>query len=342
MRLLYIILLLCSVGVVELKPRERMRIMTYNVENLFDTKNDTTINDNDFLPEGDRHWTYTRYRNKINNISRVIASIGEWNPPMIVGLCEVENDYVLKTLVQYGPLKEIGYKYLHYESPDSRGIDVALLYRPDMFTPLISEPIEVNIGEHRSTRDILYTCGTISTGEQIHFLQVHLPSRRGGEHETEGRRIAVAKVLREKVDSLFALDSKAAIVIMGDFNDYPDDRSVAEVLYARKYVAGDALESTGLYNLAWAPHDKGEGTYCIKGSWGMLDQIIVSGSLLGHGMSFEVDMRHGARVYSAEWMMKYDERVLDSIPRRTYNGWKYEGGYSDHLPLYIDFVQKGY
>ncbi len=314
-----------------------MRIVTYNVENLFDTKHDSTKNDVEFLPNGDKHWTQTRFRNKINNISRVIASIGEWKAPMLVGLCEVENDYVLKSLVNYGPLNEIGYDYLHYESEDRRGIDVAMLYRPEMFTPIVSMPIEVYIGEKASTRDILYVCGELKGGAKLHVFQVHFPSRRGGERETEEKRISVAKTLRASVDSIFEGNKDAAIVIMGDFNDYPNSVSVADVLYARDYDIKNGDASRGyLYNLTYELHKKGEGSYCIRGEWVMLDQIIVSGALLNGAIGVGVDKEMGAQIFEEEWMMKYDERQMDSVPKRTYNGMRYEGGYSDHLPVYVD------
>ncbi len=317
---------------------KRLTIMSYNVENLFDTKNDSLKNDNDFLPDSDRRWTQTRYKTKINNIAKVIASIGKWDAPMLVGLCEVENDYVMTSLVDYSPLKEIGYDFLHYDSPDNRGIDVAMLYRPELFTPIISSPIQVNIGEDCSTRDILYTCGEIEGGVKLHVFQVHFPSRRGGEEETEPKRIAVAQTLRRTVDTLLNANTKASIIIMGDFNDYPNNSSVSEVLYAQKYEQGEEVDNSKLYNLAYVPHQEGIGTYNMRGEWGMLDQIIVSGALLNGSVELKVDINKGAQVFCPEWMMKYDYKHNDTVPLRTYNGMRYEGGFSDHLPIFISLI----
>ncbi len=319
---------------------EIMRLVTYNVENFFDTQDDKQTADEEFLPDATRHWTVKRYRKKVADVSRVIAAAGGWNPPVIVGLCEVENDYVMRSLTDYGSLRQLGYEALHYESPDGRGIDVAMLYRRDEFTPVVSRPLRVETEAGVFSRDILYVMGTLSGGEQLHLFQVHFPSRREGQAESEPNRVRAAQILRGAVDTIFAADSDAAVVIMGDFNDTPEERSVAEVLGAMPLPEGGEYRHGSLYNLTYAPAARGEGTYCYKGVWQMLDNVIVSGSLLDGSGTLWADPE-SVRVFRAPWMMENSGSVLDSIPKRTYKGMRYNGGYSDHLPVYFDISVNG-
>lgn len=315
---------------------QSVRIMCYNVENLFDIQDDTLTNDSEYLPGGMRGWNYTRYQQKLSHIAQVVAAVGEWSSPALIGLCEIENDNCLKTLTTYSPLKALNYKYIHYESPDARGVDVGLLYKPNSFTPISSRPIRVNFPTGKTTRDILYACGQLPNKDTIHVFVNHFPSRLGGELESEPSRLLVAGLLRTCVDSVLSIDSTALIIIMGDFNDYPDNKSIQTVLGAVS-VPTNNFRNTQLYNLTYPLHVKGEiGSYKHDGQWGMLDQIIVSGSFLNQSKR-SVIKTDGAHVFDAQWLLE-ESKIIGNQPYRTYVGMKFHGGYSDHLPVYMDIL----
>lgn len=207
--------------------------MSWNVENLFDTHHDTLKNDNEFLPDAIRHWNYTKYKKKLADIARVITAIGEWNPPALVGLCEVENDSVLRDLTQRSPLKELNYRYVMTNSPDLRGIDVALLYQRDLFKLISFHSIPIpSFKQHRPTRDLLHVSGLLLTGDTLDVIVCHLPSRSGGAKESEPYRLHAARILRTEADSLLSIRLHPQLIIMGDFNDYPTNKSVKEILEA--------------------------------------------------------------------------------------------------------------
>jgi len=198
----------------------------------------------------------------------------------LVGLCEIESEKCMWDLTRYSGLKNLKYKFLHHESPDARGVDVALLYQPDMFRPVHDEAVRINFpsSPHTKTRDLLFASGVVPTGDTLHVFVCHFPSRLGGELESEDRRMYVASVLRNKVDSIFANNPKPNIIIMGDFNDYPTNNSMLKTLKAFP-PDGDISEQT-LYNLMYPIHKSGKGSHKYEGEWGALDQIIVSGNLL--------------------------------------------------------------
>jgi predicted extracellular nuclease len=224
--------------------------MFYNVENLFDTQDDPLVRDEEFLPEGDRFWNKHKYYSKLNNIYKVIVAVGEWSPPAIIGLCEIENRKVIDDLVSSTPLNKFDYQIVHKESPDRRGIDVGLLYRKELFTPLSYEAIPINFPNNpeSKTRDILYVKGITNTSDTLNIFINHWPSRWGGQLESEGRRVFVASVLKEKVDSIFKSNPKSNIIITGDFNDYPNNKSLNEVLAASQKF--DDITTNQLYNLS--------------------------------------------------------------------------------------------
>lgn len=302
--------------------------MTYNVENLFDTRHDSLKNDYEYLPTADKQWTQSRYNKKVHNIMQVVLATGD-ELPVLVGLCEVENDYVVKSMVNMPPYNKLGYGYIHYESPDDRGIDVALLYRKDWMNPVNSTPVKIELGEN-STRDLLYVCGGLKDGSFIHVIQVHAPSRRGGVQETEEKRVAVAARIRSIVDSIQQVNPQAAIVIMGDFNDNPDDKAPYETLKAMP-AAGSDFEDSTLYNLTWDGFPTAgahNGSYNHAGEWDMLDQIIVSGAMLNGSCSIQLETK--AHVFHPKWLQGEDGK-----PKRTYAGKHYEGGVSDHFPVTV-------
>ena len=319
---------------------QSMKIMTYNVENLFDTQHDSLKNDKEYLPNSELRWTNDRFYEKLHEVMQVIVGLGEDNLPLLVGLCEVENDFVLKAMTQFDPYDQLGYDYVHYEGPDARGIDVALLYQKDKFTPLASRPIPVHLPNGQRGRDLLYTCGTLSDSTFLHIIQVHFPSRREGALASEPNRDAAAKTVRKVVEEIQMVDSQAAIIIMGDFNDNPSDRVPTTTLAALPYTSG-SFEDLKLYNLCWdgtSFENKEIGSYFHDGEWDMLDQIIVSGALLNGNLS--VRIMPEAEVYHPKWISKRDKRTGEMVPKRTYVGPFYLGGVSDHFPVFMEMFFK--
>lgn len=314
------------------------RVMSWNVENLFDTYHDTLKNDREFLPDALRHWHYGRYKKKLADVARVITAVGEWTPPALVGLCEVENDSVLHHLTRYSPLKEHGYRYVITHSPDERGINVALLYQRDQFKLLAYRSIPISLFKktHRPTRDILHVSGLLLTGDTLDVFICHFPSRSGGAKKSEPYRLFTAKQLRTQVDSLLSIRLHPQLILLGDFNDYPPNRSIAEVLNAGAPPAYPSPKQ--LYHLlARKASQRNFGSYKYQGEWGLLDHIIVSGTLLNPSTHFYTD-EGKANVARLPFLLIEDDKYGDTQPYRTYNGIKYQGGYSDHLPVYADFL----
>lgn len=317
------------------------RVMFWNVENLFDCLHDSLKQDHEFLPQSLRGWHYGRYKKKLADVSRVITAVGEWSPPALVGLCEVENDKVLTDLTKYSSLKEHGYRYVMTNSADERGIDVALLYQRDKFKLLTYQSIVIGSSnkKFKPTRDILYATGMIITGDTLDIFVCHFPSRSSGVKESEPHRMHAAKRLRESVDSICSLRTIPRIIIMGDFNDYPQNKSISQVLSALSpslYQAKD--EPSRLYHLLVDKLKKKEyGSYKYRGEWGLLDHLIVSAPLLDSTSGFFTG-KDQADVISLPFLLKEDEKYGGVQPFRTYHGMKYQGGYSDHLPVKVDFT----
>lgn len=310
----------------------KYRIVFYNTENFFDTLNDSLTADDEFTPEGGRHWTYSKYKSKTGNLYKTLIALGSWTPPDLIGLCEVENRKVLDDLVNNTPLSKYRYRIIHANSPDKRGIDVAILYNTDRIH--IFEFRYFGIGKAGLfTRDILY-CRAGLGNDTCHFLVNHWPSRSAGQIETEPDRLAASSRLRSIVDSLFHGSSKAKIVILGDFNDEPEDVSLLQALQAKTDIRN--VQTDYLYNLSLAPvNGKVKGTVKFRGEWTLFDQVIVSGSLLGSlkGLHVQPDDFH---IFDEPFLLMPDEQFNGFKPFRTYNGYKYQGGFSDHLPVFVD------
>jgi predicted extracellular nuclease len=333
--LFILVFLLCG-G--EAFPQTGFRVMFYNTENLFDCKHDTLKNDYEFLPNSMRAWHYGRYKQKLNHISKVITAVGEWNPPVLVGLCEVENDSVLTSLVKYSPLKTQGYRYVMTHSRDERGIDVALLYQRGSFRLIAHDSIRINFPDKnkRPTRDILHVVGQVINGDSLDVFVCHFPSRTGGEKESEPNRIFAASCLKHYTDSLFAVRTHPNILIMGDFNDYPHNKSISEILGAK--APSSVPDNKILYNLlAEREKDKSFGSYKYQGEWNILDQLIVSGFLLNHKDGLSTSEKQ-AGICNQPFLLEKDEKYSGVKPFRTYYGMKYQGGFSDHLPVFLDFT----
>jgi predicted extracellular nuclease len=309
---------------------EEAIVAFYNVENLFDTIDDPITIDEDFTPAGKLQWNSARYSEKLSRISEVIDLLpGEL--PLFIGLCEIENKAVLLDLVREPALnaspKKGRYEIIHADSPDERGIDAAALYdasklkdvRFEYYTIALPDPKDPN------TRDILHAQGKLD-GETIHFFVNHWPSRSGGQTESEPNRLAVAALLKSKIDKVLSENANAKILIMGDFNDHPNDKSIYEVLGANDQP------SSPLYNQMYAIHAEGNGSYFYKGEWGALDQMITSSGFM-KTKGWHVDAQASGVLRNEKILFRDKDGV--ARPSRSYAGDSYKGGYSDHLPVYI-------
>lgn len=308
------------------------RVVFYNLENLFDTERDSTINDQDFTPEGNYGWSDFRYRAKQQNMSKTIAAIGGWELPEIVGVCEIENRRVLEDLIKQGSLKKGNYDIVHQNSPDRRGIDVGLLYRKDKVTLLSEHFLEMNfpMSPDTRTRDVLMAKLLVAADTFIVFVN-HWPSRYGGQAQSEPLRIYVAEQIKMHTDSLMACCPNTGIIIMGDFNDEPANISLSQKLGAKK--PPENPQSNTLYNLMEGKMNY-PGSHKYQGQWAFLDQIIVSGNLLNDEAP---RIKNGsAYIFHASWLLVEDTRYPGHFPFRTFSGPQYLGGFSDHLPVYTD------
>ena len=303
----------------------------YNVENLFDTQDDSLTQDEEFLPYGVRGWTHKRLHTKYRHLYKVIAGIApHWQPPALVALAEVENRSVLEGLLRHTPLHR-HYRIIHEESPDRRGIDVALLFDPAQFQYLHHETIPVNLHplSDRPTRDILYVRGVLFETDTIHYFINHWPSRYSGVTPSAPLRQRAATVLRDRLRVLQSVCPDALVIVAGDFNDNPADESVRMLCDTRAF-------SREMVNIS--DYDQ-LGTHKYQGEWNTFDQFLVSQNLLSTTSSVYVKDRR-ARVYDPSWLLEEDHAQLGFRPRRTYVGYRYQGGFSDHLPVYIQLREK--
>jgi predicted extracellular nuclease len=310
------------------------RLAFYNVENLFDTENDSLTNDDEFTPEGNRRWTNYKYQRKLHHTAKAILCIGEWKNTAIVGLAEVENRKVLEDLVQTSELKKLDYQIIHYPSSDRRGIDVAMLYQKSRFTPIFHQNIKVSFkaDPYYRTRDMLY-CKGLLLGDTLHWFMCHWPSRYGGQKQSEPKRIAAAQTLKMVIDSITGEVPNANVVIGGDFNDQWDSKSLLLHLKACK---SNVTNCTLVNLMATAPVTIGSHKY--QGSWAFLDQIIVSKSLLNPLNSINVTQAK-AQVTTTPSLLEEDLKYPGKKPFRTFVGFRYNDGFSDHLPVYIDLTK---
>jgi len=308
-------------------------ILFYNVENLFDIYDNPETDDDFFTPDGEFHWTNKRLTSKLLNTSKVILSASGWNVPDIVVFCEIENRYVLEELITNTPLKSVPYKIIHKESPDHRGIDVALIYNSERFFPLEYNyyPLLVN-NKPLNTREILYVSGVVNGKDTVHVFGNHWPSRYSGFLETKSLRKAAATLLRSKVDELNSRFPSPKIIILGDFNDNPEDESVSEILNAQKVE--QPITENQLYNLFYNLKRIDQGTMKYQSQWFIFDQIIVSGSLLTANTGVFAKPEN-AKVVALPFLLEDDQKFGGKKPFRTYYGFSYNGGFSDHLPVLL-------
>ena len=291
----------------------------WNVENLFDLRDDPETNDDEFTPQGDRHWTRRKLDTKLQGIYKTLAMM---DLPDVVGLAEVENKYVLRELCQGTPLAQVPYRYVHYDSPDRRGIDVALIYRTDRFTVTASHPVGVSdSADGFFTRDILVVEGVTAGGDSVCLLINHWPSKKGGE-EADARRLEIARQVRALMLELGARHPGAAVIAMGDMNSTSDEEAVAKGMG----FGADSVNPDGIRNLTLRlPKDWGSHKY--QGQWDYIDQVFLLA-----GDEWQVQKLK---------LLKYDHLLTEEDtrpgvrPKRTYQGPRYEGGLSDHLPLLL-------
>ena len=291
----------------------------WNVENLFDLRDDPETNDDEFTPQGDLHWTRRKLNAKIEGIYKTLTMM---DLPDVVGLAEVENNYVLRELCQNTPLAQVPYRYVHYDSPDRRGIDVALIYRTDRFRVTASRAVNVSDSAvDFFTRDILLVEGVTAAGDSVVLLLNHWPSKRGGD-EAEMHRIEVARTLRSLMNEQRALHPQAAIIAMGDMNSTISEAPLTEGMG----FGADSVNPDGIRNLTHRlPKDWGSHKY--QGLWDYIDQVF----LLADGSWLVADLK----LKRFDHLLAEEKNKPGMRPRRTYVGPKYEGGLSDHLPLLL-------
>ncbi|AYN66176.1 endonuclease [Euzebyella marina] len=309
------------------KNKHLYTIAFYNLENLFDTADDIRTLDDDFTPKGFKKWTHKRYKKKLNKLSKTIAKLGHYEtdlPPTLVGVSEVENHHVVKDLLASGPLRNFDYSYVHFNSPDERGIDCALIYDRKHFEVEFSEPIQVLVFEENgirdTTRDILYVKGKLKN-ETVHIFVNHWPSRRDGDSKTAHKRITAAKTINDFMMGIETSEANPNYIVMGDFNDDPQSESV-------KFLT----ETKGLYNPMEKLITPTRGSASYRLSWMLFDQIIVSHTFLNYEKGTH-SFAH-ANIFDKHFLKEFKGKYKGS-PFRTYVGRKYLGGYSDHFPVYI-------
>ncbi len=317
-------------------------IAFYNLENLFDTIDTPDVLDEEFTPEGPNKWTSDKYQKKLDNMALAISKIGEdddWKGgPAVLGVSEIENRSVLEDLAAHPLLKESNYQIVHYDSPDRRGVDVALMYRPRFFRVTASASPVLDIkdenGERIYTRDQLVVSG-IFDGEPMSFIVCHWPSRSGGEAATKSRRNAAAALSRHLVDSLQSIDAGAKVFVMGDLNDDPTNESLRK--YLRAAPDADKLKDGEMFNTMFPLFKKGIGSLYYRDGTNLFDQIIITRSLVGKDYSSYKFYK--AQVFNSQFLVQKDGQYK-GYPLRSYVGTVFQGGFSDHFPTYVIIVKK--
>ncbi|QYJ68983.1 endonuclease/exonuclease/phosphatase family protein [Flavobacterium litorale] len=355
---LLVLLFTLSVATAQQKKYKVHTVAFYNFENLFDTTDDTKINDEEWLPTGGQSWTPEKYQKKLQNLAKVIAEIGTANnpnSPTILGVCEVENRGVLEDLIAQPQLQGKGYGIVHFDSPDKRGIDVALLYQKDHFIPTSYKNVPLIIykdsakgkakkDEEKSddkleaddsgriyTRDQLVVTGLLD-GEEINIIVNHWPSRSGGQKRSSPFREAAAALNKKIIDSLYSINADAKIITMGDLNDGPYNKSVKKVLGAK--AKKESVKEKGLYNPMEEMSDRGIGTLAYRDAWDLFDQMIVSEPLIRK--DFTTFSFWKAGVFNKPYLMQTSGR-FKGYPKRNWNGVP---GYSDHFPVYLYLIKE--
>ncbi|WP_241240800.1 endonuclease/exonuclease/phosphatase family protein [Maribacter sp. MJ134] len=339
---LYLAIFATNFGFCQAEKKYELRtIAFYNLENLFDTKNDTLIFDDDRTPNGKDKWTAQRYEQKLEHLSKVISEIGfkiNQSTPDIIGVCEVENKHVLSDLINQPLLRNSNYGIVHFDSPDERGIDVALLYKKDVFLPINTNSHRLllfnDLEERDYTRDQLVVEGLLGE-EKIHLIVNHWPSRSGGELRSRPYRLAAAQLNKRIIDSLRRQTVNPKIIGMGDFNDDPVDPSFKKILKVKGKKK--KLDSLDLYGPMEKMFRKGMGSLAYRDNWNIFDQIYMTANLTTTtktGYSF-----WKAAIFTPSYLID-DKGKYKGYPLRTYAGGNYIGGYSDHFPVYMHLIKE--
>ncbi len=311
------------------------RVIFYNVENLFDTINDSSTQDEEFLPKSKNAWNSKKYKVKLNHIAQTFAALLDTIQPLVIGMSEVENHKVLEDLIAQPALKKFNLGIIHHDSPDERGVDVAMLYNQEAIRVAFDATLKVEFpfDENDKTRDILYVKTYVNEGEPVWFFVNHWPSRRGGKDDTENKRLYAAKVLKDKIENIYLGEHFARVMVMGDFNDNPHDKSLVSL-----GNLANKSKVEPMINLMKPLEDKKEFTLKYKDESDIFDQFIVSQNLLDKKNPYFV-RNSSAYIFSPSFLL-FNHPKNGIIPNRTYANGRWTGGYSDHLPVYCDIVFK--
>lgn len=329
----------CSTTVIAQKQYKVIAIGSYNCENLFDTEDDPNKKDEDFTPTGPYAYTDAVYQQKLHNIATVLQKMGTDVTPdgaAVIGLVEIENDHVLKALVAQPEISKRNYKYVWFPTSDERGISTAMLYNPKYFTMLHAEPVRVpveTLGQKRPTRDVLFVTGVLS-GDTVHFLVNHWPSKSGGEAASApGRRLA-ASVDKHIADSLLAINPNTKLIMMGDLNDNPTSDGVLKVLGAKADKNKVALKD--IYNPWINMYKQGIGTESYQGEWNLIDQIMLTGSFIKN--TNNKWKYYNAEIYNREFLVNKMGKDK-GLPHRSFTiAQVWDNGYSDHFPVLVYLI----
>ncbi|MBK8346177.1 MAG: endonuclease/exonuclease/phosphatase family protein [Saprospiraceae bacterium] len=311
----------------------------YNLENLFDTVDDTLINDEEFLPSGARAWTEERYKEKLTNMAYVISQIGIQDAKQglsILGVSEIENRKVLEDLVLQPSIADRNYQIIHFNSPDGRGVDVGLLYNPKHFTPISHRAIPLMIfdeGIRRNTRDVLYVKGLLDM-DTVHVLVNHWPSRGGGPITVQHRNSG-AKLCRGVIDSLLEVNISSKVFVMGDLNDDPTDESIKSYLRAVSNIK--EVPKTGMFNPYEDMFRRGQGSNAYRDAWSLFDQIIMTKGVTDK--KSEGYHYFKANIFNKAFLVQPTGQYK-GYPFRTFSGDAYQSGYSDHFPSYVYLIKE--
>lgn len=311
------------------------QVVWWNVENLFDCEHDSLKNDYEFLPQSIRHWTSYRLNKKLHQITQSVVEIGKWNPPVLIGLCEVENDNVLTHLTKYSALKNLQYSYVMTHSDDLRGIDVALLYLRDQFKLISQEEVVIPSYNHKPTRNILHVTGILLSLDTLDVFLCHLPSQIGGKTSTIHRSMVTA-ILKEQIDAVMTQRNHPNLLVMGDFNSDLSSPIFTKILGINN-PNDTPIKENQIYHLFYdVAKQKGVGSYKYKGFWQLIDHILISGRLLNPQSALHTSATK-AKIIELPSLLEEDLKYGGQKPYRTYYGMKYQAGVSDHLPLYVEF-----
>ena len=325
--LIILLWVISQVSFAQAQITETERIMFYNVENVFWPDNDPLRDDDEFTPEGSRHWNFKRLRAKLNNLTRVILAAGGGRVPMVVGLAEVEGDSVMNYWTHRTTLRRTGYRYVVTDGPDTRGIQTALLYHPASFKLLHHEAHNITLPEgERPTRPLLHVAGRLVTGDTLDVIVAHLPSRSGGAAQTQQKRDIAHAALLHLADSISAVRLHPNVIMMGDMNEAPqrhiEQQPSADFVNLMYPLYKEMFRTPGAY-----------GTHKYHGEWDLIDHFIVHPNLLDATHYIYIKE---PRIFFLPFMLTEDPSYQGQRPFRTYYGFKYEEGYSDHLPIVMD------